>query len=120
QHIQGLLDTWGITQDEFIEVFGQENRTLLLGRRRGEYNNQSIIVENFPLSILNFGIGGHYVIENWLAWRDNRSINRDFTDDDWEEFQSLVVNISCLMLLSPSIDEHFTNCCNDALEWNFE
>ena len=105
-----LMTQWGIQSvDEFTNTLGSEMGIIQL--------NQNARIANIPSSVLNFSIAGHNVISNWMAWRDQRVCGRRIELDDVLELRALIVNITCLILLIPEIEQNFTLVLNAAREW---
>jgi len=112
QQTTALVERWGLTEASFQELLGDVTTTLNL--------NETIVLRDVPLNIIEFTIAGHPVLDNWLAWRDFRSMERDFYQDDWFELRNLLINITCLILLGPRIEETYQQVVENSLEWNIE
>jgi len=112
QQTTALAERWGLTEASFQELLGDVTTTLNL--------NETIVLRDIPLNIIQFTIAGQPVLDNWLAWRDFRSMGRDFYQDDWIELRNLLINITCLILLGPRIEETYQQVVENSLEWNID
>lgn len=113
EQIDQLCQNLGVAGvDELTGILGEDLVTINL--------NDNARIRNIPECVMNFTVAGHAVVQNWLAWRDFNLIGRTCTIDDFQEFRNLLVNLTCLILLGPRIEDNFNNIFEDALIWNEE
>lgn len=51
--------------------------------------------------------GRFQILKKWLSYREKRLLGNDLRPDEAREFAVMVVRISALLLLGPSLDENY-------------
>jgi hypothetical protein len=112
QQTTDLLEIWDLTEEILLDLLGEVTATLNL--------NENTFLSMIPINVIEFTIAGHPVLDNWMAWRDFRSMGREFYEEDWNELRDLLTNITCLILLAPRIEETYNQVVENSLEWDNE
>ena len=98
--LQALAGIWGFEMDEIYEILGGQQVSLCLNPEEG------IILPPIPRAVYDFSIGGHRVLNNYLAWRDYYNLQRNIYADDIEQLRDVIHSITCLVLLGPRLAEN--------------
>lgn len=100
EQFESIMATWEMEEDEIIEILGGRMVTLVLN------HGQNVRLPQIPEAVFNFMIGGHRVINNWLAWRDYYNLGRPIAVDDIEALRDLIHSLTCMVLLGPRLAEN--------------
>lgn len=112
QSWESMLELWNLTAAEVEGLLGVEYININL--------NPNASIQHIPRMVYNFRMGGHLVLNNWMAWREFSILGRNMNMDDFEELQNLIVNISCLLLLGPQLAANFVSVVDDFRIWQEE
>jgi hypothetical protein len=80
----------------------------LLGERVLDVHLNDVAVwSGVPGRAWSYALRSYQVLKKWLSYREKRPLGRDLRPDEAREFAAMVVRISALLLLGPSLDENY-------------
>jgi hypothetical protein len=82
------------------------------------YLNDTVFVQNVPVNVWNYYIGGYQVIKKWLSYREKSMLGRGLTMDETQYVREMTRRLSALILLGPKLDKNYDHVKENVFDWS--